>query len=312
LKLLLTSTSFQDTPGKHHDALKATGYEVDTLRGPVKEKVLLPIIADYDGVICGDDYFTWEVIVKGKRGKLKVISKYGIGLDKIDLNAAKELGITVTNCPGVNHITVAEHTFALILVFYKNIMDEINYTRSGSWKRMIGHEIYGKKIGIAGMGRIGKEIILRAKAFGLSVYAYDTYVDEAFTCSNNVQICNSLEDLIGQVDILSLNMSLSKDNYHCIDKNLIDNHTNKGLLLINTARGELVNEQAIIYGLEKDILSGYVTDVMENEPMEKNHSFINYPNILITPHIGSRTYESVERQGLMAINNLIKFLSHAH
>jgi len=308
LKILITTTSFQDTPGKHHEVLKETGFNVDTLRGPVMEDILMPIIENYDGVICGDDYYTRNVLEKGKEGKLKVISKYGIGLDKIDLQAANECGIVVTNCPGVNHVTVAEHTFALMLDFYKNISEEIKYTRLGSWKRLIGHEIYGKKIGVAGLGRIGKEIILRAKAFGMEVFAFDKLIDEEFAEIHEVQICNSLEELVSQVDIVSLNMSLSKDNYHCINNNIISNHVKRGVLFVNTARGELVDEKAIIFGLEKNILSGYLTDVLENEPIEKNHPFTKYPNILITPHIGSRTHQSVERQGLMAVANLKKSL----
>lgn len=268
----------------------------------------MPIIANYDGVICGDDFITRNVLQKGGNGILKVISKYGIGLDKIDLNAAEELGITVTNCPGVNHITVAEHTFALILAFYKNIPDEIIHTRSGQWARLIGHELYGKKIGVAGLGRIGKEIITRAKAFGLEVFAYDNLIDKKFAKFNEVKICISLEDLLNQVDILSLNMSLGKDNYHCIDQNIIVNHANRGLLIVNTARGGLVDEQSILHGLDNKILSGYLTDVLENEPMEENHPFKKYKNVFITPHISSRTYQSVERQGLLAVENLKKAL----
>ena len=107
MKILLTSTSFQDTPGRHLNVLNEAGFLIDTLRGPVKEDQLLPIIAKYDGVICGDDY-TRKVIKKGRTGKLKALSKYGIGLDKIDLEAAREFGVKVTNC-GVNHMAVAEH-----------------------------------------------------------------------------------------------------------------------------------------------------------------------------------------------------------
>jgi len=308
LKILLTSTSFQDTLGKHHDALKSTSFDVDTLRGPVKEDVLLPIIAEYDGVICGDDYYTRDVIKTGKLGKLKVISKYGIGLDKIDLMAAKEFDIKVTNCPGVNHVTVAEHIFTLILAFFKNIPDEINYTRKGDWHRLIGHEIYGKKIGVAGLGRIGKEVLLRANAFGLKLYAFDKLIDTDFVNNHNVEVCNTLENLFSKTDIVSLNMNLNEENNQCINENILKNHTKKGLLLVNSARGELVDENAIVFGIENEILCGYLTDVLENEPMEPGHKFLKYSNIFITPHIGSRTFQSVERQGIMAVENLIKFL----
>jgi len=305
MKILLTSTSFQDTPGKHHDALLNTGFKVDKIRGPATEKILLPIISKYDGVICGDDYFTRKVIEKGKRGRLKVLSKYGIGLDKIDLVAAKELGIKVTNCPGANHMAVSEHIFAFILAFYKNIPDEINITRKGEWERLIGHEIYGKKIGVAGMGRIGKEVLLRAKSFGLKLYAFDISIDKTFVQKNNVNVCETLEKLMMVTDIVSLNMNLTQDNNQFVNNNIIENHTKEGLLLINTARGELVDEEAILYGIKNNILSGYLTDVLNIEPMVKNHPFTKQNKILITPHIGSRTYESVCRQGVMAVNNLV-------
>ena len=269
----------------------------------------MPIIGDYEGVICGDDYYTRSVLVKGKAGKLKILSKYGIGLDKIDLEAADEFGIKVTNCPGVNHIAVAEHIFAFILAFYKNIPDELNFTRKGEWERLIGHEIYGKKIGVAGLGRIGKEVLLRSKAFGLKLYAFDKYIDTDFINKYEVKVCDTLEDLFSKVDIVSLNMDLNDENNNCINNNIIKKHTNNGLLLINTARGELVNESAIIYGIENKILNGYLTDVLNDEPMKKQHPFIRYNNIYLTPHIGSRTFQSVERQGLMAVKNLVNKLT---
>ena len=171
MKILLTSTSFQDTPGNHQVKLNNQNFTVDKLRGPVKAYVLFPIIDKYDGIICGDDEITEEVIRKGKEGKLKVISKYGIGLDKIDLKAAEKFGIPVTNCVGVNHITVAEHVITLMLSFYKNIPWEFNFTKNGQWKRLIGHEIYGKTLGIIGLGQIGKEVAIRADAFGLKILA---------------------------------------------------------------------------------------------------------------------------------------------
>lgn len=309
MKILLTSTSFLDTPGKHHDALKDTGFDVENIRGPVKEDVLLPVIAKYDGVICGDDEITSRVIEIGSKGNLKVISKYGIGLDKVDLKAAKKYDIHVTNCPGVNHITVAEHFFALLLSFYKNIPDEISYTRSNLWKRLIGHELQGKKIGIAGLGRIGKEIILRAEAFNLKLYAYDQYIDTGFVKLHSIQVCKSLEELFNEVDIVSLNMSINTDNYHCINRNLIEHHTKKRMLIINTARGALIDEDAILFGLENRILSGYLADVLEEEPIIVDHPLLHHDNVFITPHIGSRTYESVQRQGVLAVNNLIEKLA---
>ena len=302
---MLTSTSFQDTPGRHHDLLKAQGFTIDTLRGPLSADELLPVINKYDGIICGDDEVNTDVIKAAVNGKLKVISKYGIGLDKIDISAAEEYGIPVTNCPGVNQITVAEHVFALLLSYYKNIPQEVEFSKVGRWKRLIGHEIYGKTIGIAGLGRIGKEVAIRAMAFGLNVRAYDFLIDEKFVSMNRIIIESSLENLFEKSDIVSLHMNLTSENRQFVSKELITNHAKRGLILINTARGDLVDIDALIYGLEKSIIGAYLTDVLEQEPMPKNHPLINYENVMITPHIGSRTFESVERQGLMAVENLI-------
>ncbi len=307
MKILLTSTSFQDTPGIHQEKLYGAGLEIDTLRGPLKESVLLPIIADYDGIICGDDEITEKVIKKGKEGKLKIISKYGIGLDKIDLNAAKEFDIPVTNCPGVNHVTVAEHVLALVLTYYKNIHLEYNITKSGGWKRLIGHEIYGKRIGMVGLGKIGKEVAIRMKAMGLKVFVYDPYLDMDFIKENGITAIDNLVDLIKKVEILSLNLPLNDNTMGIINRDILSN-ANKDLVIVNTSRALIVNQQALIEALKSKTIQAYLTDVMDEEPMPENHPLLRFDNVLITPHIGSRTYESVQRQGLMAVDNLFNGL----
>lgn len=308
MRILLTSTSFQDTPGKHQEMLKATGYVVDVLRGPVKKEVLLPVIAQYDGVICGDDEYTEDVIAAGKSGKLKVISKYGIGLDKIDLNAAKALGVPVTNCPGVNHTTVAEHVFGLLLSFSKHIPEELQHTKKGEWTRYTGSEIFGKTIGIMGLGKIGKEVAKRAAAFGMSIIAFDKYWDEAFATPYNVERADKPEDLFLKADVISLNMDLNADTKHIVSEQVFKSILKPNVIIINTARGELVDLNGLIWALDHNKIKGYLTDVLEEEPMPLNHPLKNYSNVYITPHIGSRTFESVERQGSMAVENLLNHL----
>mgnify|MGYP003996524001 FL=1 len=186
MKILLTSTSFTDTPGIHQEKLYKAGLEIDTLKGPLKEEVLLSIISKYDGIICGDDAITKKVIKNGAEGNLKVISKYGIGLDKIDIEAAKKFKIPVTNCPGVNQVAVAEHIIAMLFSYYKNIHLEYNITKQGAWQRLIGHEVSGKRIGIVGLGRIGKVLAIRMQALGLKVFVYDPYLDNDFVKINKI------------------------------------------------------------------------------------------------------------------------------
>ena len=305
MRILLTTTSFTDTPGKHQEKLKSLNYKIDILRGPLKEEILLPIISNYDGIICGDDEITRKVIANGKEGKLKVISKYGIGLDKIDLKSADEFGIKVCKTPGVNHITVSEHIIALIFSYYKNIHLEYNITKAGKWERLIGHEVYGKKIGIVGYGRIGHELAKRVKALGLIIKVYDPYLAKEVITENNIQCEDSMVKLVKDIDILALTLPLNKETEGIIDENIINSNSKK-MVIVNTSRALVIDQKSLIKSLKTDKIKAYLTDVLEEEPMILNHPLNQFKNVIITPHIGSRTYESVERQGLMAVENLIK------
>lgn len=308
MKILLTSTSFQDTPGSHHNLLDSFNFEVVKMRGPLKEEVILDVIADFDGVICGDDEITRRVIEKGAKSKLKILSKYGIGLDKVDLGAAKEFNIPVANTPGVNNTTVAEHVFALMLCYSKNLIRENELIQNQNWTKLIGTELFQKTLGIIGLGHVGKEVAKRASAFGMKIIVFDKYVDSKFVEKFDIEISDSIEELVAKVDYLSLNASLNEDTRGLINVNNIQK-CRKGIVIINTARAGLVDNDAILWGLDNKIINAYLTDVLEEEPMILNHPFLNYENIIITPHIGSRTYENVVRQGTWAINNLVSHLN---
>lgn len=309
MRVLLTSTSFQDTPGRHQDLLNELGYNIDMLRGPVSEDILLPIIQNYDAVICGDDEYTEWVLKKGKQGKLKFISKYGVGLDKINLKIAEELEIPVTNCPGVNQVSVAEHVLALLLTFEKNIHLQHQTTQSGSWKRMIGTEVFDKTMAIIGLGAIGKELAKRALAFGMKVMAFDIYKDEHFLDTNqDIEFVKDVDDIFKKADIISLHVPHTSKTEHLINREVIFNKLRKTPIIINTARGKLVEAQAIVDGIKEEKIKGYLTDVLETEPILKDEILKGVEKIIITPHVGSRTFQSVERQGTMAVENLIKMI----
>ncbi len=304
-KVLVTSTSFQDTPGKHQELLSKTPFQFTWMRGPLNETEMLEIIEDFDAILCGDDALTLEVLKKGKKSKLKFISKYGVGLDKIDLIAANELNIPVTNCPGVNQVSVAEHFFGLLLGFLRNIPAELDYVMSkGQWKRLTGTEIFGKNICIIGLGRIGKEITKRAHAFGMNIYAFDLNADPNLISEFGITMVNNLESDFHLFDFISLNLPLLPETQGIINANLLSK-ARKNLVIVNTARGELIVQSDVIEALESDSISGYLTDVLDIEPMPENHPLRSLKNVMITPHIGSRTFDSVSRQGTMAVENLI-------
>ncbi len=308
MKVLLTTTSFQDTPGKHQELLDAQGFQLTKMRGPLTAEALLPIIQDFDAVICGDDEYTAEVLEKGFAGKLRYLSKYGVGLDKINLEKAKELGIPVANCPSVNQVSVAEHVFALLLAYAKHIPQEYNITRAGQWKRYVNREIYGKTLGIVGLGAIGKEVATRAKAFGLEVVVYDKFLNKDFVQLHGLKCVDSFDDLAALADIITLHVPLTSETHHLINASLIKNTLKQGVVIINTARGGLVNVADLIVGLNEGNIGAYLADVLDVEPMPANYPLKDNENVIITPHISSRTYESVERQGSMAVKNLIELM----
>jgi D-3-phosphoglycerate dehydrogenase / 2-oxoglutarate reductase len=303
MKILLTTTSFQDTPGEHHDMLAQTGWEIIRARGPLNEADTLALVGDIDGYICGDDAITRKVLEKA-RPKLKVLSKYGIGVDKIDVKSATEFGIPVLFTPGVNHTTVAEHNFLLLLALEKNFLFHTDSTRSGGWKRKTGHELLDKTIGIIGMGRIGREVAIRARAFGMKVLGYDLHWDEKFGAEHNLQRAQSLDDLFKNSDYISLHTNLTPETKDLISAKTIAK-MKKGVLILNCARGEIVNTNDMVAALKSGQVGGYGTDVLDHEPPPADHPLLKLPNVVCTPHVASRTYESVVRQATTSVKNLI-------
>ncbi len=307
MKVLLTTTSYQDTPGPHHDILESNGWEIVRERGPLPENRMLELAGDFDAFLCGDDAITQAVIEKSLP-KLKCISKYGIGLDKIDVEFATSQKLPVLFTPGVNHTTVAEHTFGLLIGITKHVITTAAAARNGEWKRITGHEIMGKTMGIVGLGRIGKEVATRAKAFGMDVIAYDIYWDEAFASEHGVERCETMDDVLTGADVVSLHCFLSDETRGMINAEKIA-EMRDGVIVLNCARGELVVTEDMAAALESGKVGGYGADVLDVEPPPADHPLLNAPNSVITSHIGSRTHESVIRQATMATRNLVQYLN---
>ncbi len=302
-RILLTSTSFQDTPGPHHEALAATGWEIVTARGPLSEADTMALVGAVDGMICGDDLISGRVLDKAVP-RLKVLSKYGIGVDKIDVAACTALGIPVLFTPGVNHTTVAEHAFLLMLALEKNLLFHADSTRGGGWKRQTGHELMGRTLGLVGLGRIGREVAKRARAFGMEVVATNRTWDDAFAEAQGIGRAADLADLLRRADVVSLHVSLAPET-----RNLLRAETLRLMkpdaIVVNCARGEIVNTADMAEALAAGRIRGYATDVLDAEPPPADHPLTRLPNCLVTPHIGSRTFESVQRQAMAAVTNLV-------
>jgi D-3-phosphoglycerate dehydrogenase len=308
-RILLTTTSFQDTPGEHHKILDASGFEVVRERGPLSEAKMLELVRGegFDGLLNGDDQITAKVI-DAALPRLKVISKYGIGLDSIDVARATSKRIPVLYTPGVNETTVAEHTFGLMIGVAKHFWSHLKSVKDGQWKRRTGIELYGKTLGVIGLGRIGKEVVKRAGAFGMTCLGFGHHWDDAFASEHHLERAGTVEDLLRRSDVITLHTNLTPETRGLINKVAIAKMKDSAIL-INTARGGLVVEGDVADACRSGKLLGYGADVLEHEPIRPPHPFQELDNVLVTPHVGSRTFESVQRQGLRAAKNLVNFLN---
>ncbi len=309
-RILLTTTSFQDTPGKHHDVLTASGYEIIKARGPFSEAQMLELVTKgggFDGLLNGDDRITSKVI-DAALPRMKVIAKYGIGLDSIDVAYATSKKIPVLFTPGVNETTVAEHAYGLMIGVAKHFWFHMKSVKAGEWKRQTGHELYGKTLGILGLGRIGKEMVKRAGGFGMTCIGHGNHWDDDFAREYKLERLPTREDVLRRADIVSLHINLTAETRGFINAERIA-MMKPDAILINTARGGVVVDQDVADACKSGKLFGYGTDVTDPEPMKTPHVFQQVDNIIVTPHVGSRTFESVQRQGLRAANNLVNFFN---
>ena len=327
--ILVSTSSFIDTPGPHVKKLMDTGFEIVKARGPLNQEQLLSYIGDgtkFDAFLCGEDDFNTKVL-QAAAPRIKVISKYGVGLDKIDLAEAEKLGIKVTNTPGVNHTTVTELTFGLLLSLTRYIPEQNANVHRGEWRRQTGRELAGKTLGILGFGRVGKEVAKRAMAFGMNVKVFNTswssqhssYLEELTEVFKHPifseyppQISRAPrdEDIFPHVDFLSVHMSLTRDNQTFINRRRLM-MCKRGVYIVNVSRGALVDQRAMADCVKSGQVAGYGADVLDPEPVQPDNPLLGLANVHLTPHVGSRTHESVVRQGSAAVDNLIEALKAA-
>jgi D-3-phosphoglycerate dehydrogenase len=309
VRILLTTTSFQDTPGKHIDILNNSGFEIVRARGPLSESQMLEQISTggFDGLLNGDDLITARVI-DAALPRLRVIAKYGIGLDSIDVKHATLWKVPVLFTPGVNETTVAEHTMGLMIAVAKGFWFHMKATKAGTWKRQTGCELWNKTLGVLGLGRIGKEVVKRANGFGMTCIGHGNHWDEDFAKEHNLKRIATREEVLRQADVISLHVHVTPETRGFINKERIAMMKDDAIL-VNTARGNIIVEQDVADACKSGKLRGYGADVLITEPMKAPHIFQDIDNVILTPHIGSRTNESVQRQGLRAVNNLVNFLN---
>ena len=308
MKLLVTPTSFLK-PANADAKVKLEAFAdnivYNDLGTPLQGDELLSRLDGVDGYIAGLDYITADV-VKQMPSSLKVISRYGAGVDRVNITACKERGIIVTNTPGANATAVCEMAFGLMLCAARNIPALHKAVEAGEWPRANGMELSGKTLGIVGLGAIGKRLALRAKAFEMDVIAFDPYFDEAFGKQQGVTRVE-LDDLFKAADVVSLHVPLSDATRHMASAERIKS-MKQGGILINTARGGLIDEEAAADAVKSGHLRGLGLDAFGQEPLVDS-PLKGLPGVVFTPHAAGHTAQAISRMGMMAVDNAIQVLS---
>lgn len=263
---------------------------------------MIDIAADEEALIITLETIDRDVLEA--YSNLKIIANYGVGYDNVDVQAAKEKGIFVTIAPGSNATSVAELSLGLMLSAARNIINVNNLTKAGEWSLFLGKELSHKTLGIIGLGKIGKELAKKVTGFDMKILVYDVFRDEDFANKWNVEYVD-IDRLASESDFISLHLPFSKKNYHFIDYNFFYK-MKKSAILINTARGKIVNENDLIKALKKKEIAGAALDVFENEPPSYHSRLFQLDNVVTTSHIGGSTLEAMIRIGTITLKNIEK------
>lgn len=289
-------------------------YGLELIIPPVRERLeeaeLLEYAGQFDGAICGDDRFTARVIERCLP-RLKVISKWGTGIDSIDRQAAQRLGVQVRNTPNAFTLPVSDSVMGYILAFARQIPWMDRAVKSGVWAKLPGYSLSERTLGVVGVGNIGKAVIRRARAFGMKILGNDIVpIAPDFILENGVEM-TSLHDLLERSDFVSLNADLNPTSYHLINAETLA-HMKPTAVLINTARGPLVDEPALIRALEEKRIAGAALDVFEIEPLPEDSPLRRMENVLLAAHNSNSSPAAWERVHWNTIRNLLDGLGIPH
>ncbi len=269
---------------------------------------LISCIHEYEGLIVRSaTKVDADVIEAGKR--LRVIGRAGTGLDNIDLSAASKRGIVVMNTPGANTITTAEHALSMMLALSRNIPQANASMKQHKWerKKFEGVELSGKTLGIIGMGRVGSEVAKRAmKGFNMRVIAYDPYISTELAAKMEIELVE-LDRLFRESDYISLHAALTPDTRHLLNAKTLA-QVKKGVRIINCARGEMIDEQALYEAIQSGHVAGAALDVFEEEPPPPHSPLIALENVICTPHLGASTKEAQINVSIAIAEQFVKFL----
>ena len=311
-RVLVTCPPMLLTLDECRERFAAEGLEVTTPQvvQQLSETDLCEMIAKFDGVIAGDDPFTARVLEIGRKGRLRVLAKWGIGVDAIDLEAAKRLGVYTSNTPNVFGDEVADVALGYVILLARRLHQIDAAIRRGEWLKIQGASLRGKVAGIIGVGSIGRAIAHRLNSLGMSVLGYDVHpIDPGFCQETHLQPVN-FEQLLRQADCIVLSCNLTADNYHLLNETAFS-VMKEDVWIVNVARGALIDENALISALEEGKVGAAALDVFESEPLDIEHLLLSYDQVIVGSHNSSYTKEAVSRVNQLAIDNLVRDLKRA-
>jgi D-3-phosphoglycerate dehydrogenase len=282
--------------------------KVELMYAPDTTKTtVMTMIGEADAAILrATTIFDSEVITKGS--KLKMIVRTGVGMDNVDMKAAGEQGIWVCNTPNTNDETVAEHTLAIVLALAKQIIPMDRAVRNQKWHERFSPkqmDISAKTIGIIGYGKIGKATARKCKAMGMKVMIYDPYIDMA---EDHITMAKDVKDIFKESDFVSLHCPSGPDNHNLVNNKHLS-LMKPGAFLVNTSRGSLIDEEALIAHLQSGKIAGAGLDVFKEEPLPIGHPFLSMSNVILSPHVAGSTKESNERIAIAAAQAVIDVIS---
>lgn len=296
----VTPRGFRQSPGRHQELLAATGYDVryPTQERPLTARELRELLDGCAGAILGVDEASAEAI---SGTGLRVLVRFGIGVDNVDLAVARAEGIRVSRTLGATTTSVAELAIGLMLAAARGIPSLDRSVRAGSWSRPSALELSGRTLGLVGIGRIGQEVAVRARALGMHVIAHDPG-----GVAPDVPLVD-FDELVARADVVSIHAPLTDLTRHLFGTDVLS-RMRPASILVNTARGGIIDEAALAIALTEGPLHAAALDSFEEEPLAGDSPLRELPNIILTPHSGASTVEAVERAGVLAVEELCRGL----
>jgi D-3-phosphoglycerate dehydrogenase len=285
-------------------------YNLELVTPPVEERLkkaqILELAGNFDGTICGDDHYSADVL-QACVPRLKVISKWGTGIDSIDIKSAEELGVRVYRTPNAFTSPVADTVMGYILAFARRQPWMDQNMKTGLWEKLPGRSLSECTLGVIGVGNIGKAVLKRANAFKMELLGNDiVQIEPKFIEEVGVEM-TSLNDLLSRADFISLNCDLNPTSYRLINQNTLVQINSTGIL-INTARGQVVDESALIAALQAGTIGGAALDVFEEEPLPQDSSLLEMENVMLAPHNSNSSPAAWEHVHWNSIRNLLEGL----